>query len=490
MTGSLAGLLSGSPYAGLRLDGAIRTSKRKKEAKSPGQQRDIIRSCESTHGYDVQVIHDSGRDESGSTMNRATLNLVMQRAERGETDGLIVALADRLGRAPIEEAMAYVRRFTGVGKLVLADMGGIPIDLRNAPEETNLVMQLQFARQYWLQTATRALASRTAAVEVGKFVGPTPVGFLSDKGWLVNDPDKGPVMHQAFIVCGTRGIHAAVDYLREHLSETTKRDGTVVAKRWNTDEVRRVLSARVYLGESHSGDLVNHEAHDPIKDADGVPLTEEEFLAAQTEPQARMVNREYLLSHLVHCAGCGAGLVGAQQNHMKRTGKVYARMRCSAMAGAGCCTSITGAAIEDRVRGRIALAMGNEKYRRYLEPVGQEKAKSELKRTKDERKAFMKGIAGAGMPAELIAETAAELQQAVKDAEDKLRKVAAACKQREELPLAAEVLHDDAKFLRGLRAVLSAGLVIRVSGGRGPIAERVDCGALDQLDDGLGVRAA
>src|SRR3954469_279631 len=155
----------------LRLDLPIRTSKRKKEAKSPQQQRDMAYSCAAVNGHEIAMVHDSGRDESGKTMDRTSLNTIMRRVEAGETDGMIVALADRLGRAPIEEAMAYVRRLTGVGVLVLADMGGVAINLDDPATETNLVVQLQMARQYWLMTANRFQRSQRDAVRAGKWIG-------------------------------------------------------------------------------------------------------------------------------------------------------------------------------------------------------------------------------------------------------------------------------------------------------------------------------
>jgi DNA invertase Pin-like site-specific DNA recombinase len=93
---------AGSP--GLRLDLIIRTSKRKAEAKSPKQQRDMAESSATAHGHEIVYVHDSGTDESGKTMNRASLNAARDRLRAGLTDGIIVALADRIGRAPIEQA--------------------------------------------------------------------------------------------------------------------------------------------------------------------------------------------------------------------------------------------------------------------------------------------------------------------------------------------------------------------------------------------------
>jgi DNA invertase Pin-like site-specific DNA recombinase len=111
--------------AKLRLDQPIRTSKRKKEARSPQQQRDMAAMCAKLNGYEIVKVHDSGRNESGKTMDRASLNAIMERIRAGLTDGVIVALTDRLGRAPIEEAMTWINELHAAGgALVLADAGG------------------------------------------------------------------------------------------------------------------------------------------------------------------------------------------------------------------------------------------------------------------------------------------------------------------------------------------------------------------------------
>ena len=181
------------PTQPIRLDLIIRTSKRKKEARSPQQQQDMATACIEVHdNYRLAAVHDSGTDESGKTMNRASINAAMERVRSGETDGIIVALADRIGRAPIEEAMATVREFCSAGVLVIADMGGTPIDLSDGIAETNVVLQLQMARQFWVATAKRFQRSQRDAVAAGKHVGPTPLGYVRRSGRLFHAARRSP----------------------------------------------------------------------------------------------------------------------------------------------------------------------------------------------------------------------------------------------------------------------------------------------------------
>lgn len=438
-------------YAGLRLDGAVRTSKRKREARSPKQQRDMMRACADANGYKVQRIHDSGRSESGKTMDRETLHEVMRRVKAGETDGLILALTDRLGRAPIEEAMAYVRELGNVGYLVLADAGGRPVDLSDPMAETNLVLQLQMARQYWLATAKRFRMSQTDAVKAGKHVGPTPLGYRRKAGRLYVDPKFGPIVTEAYKIAAAQGIHAAVDYLKAN----------VPARSWNTDHARRFLATRTYLGESRTGDLVNLEAHEALTDIDT-------WTAAQTAPRKRRSNGEYPLSHIAECGKCGHGLVGALQTVGERK---YRRMRCSNPACKGG-TSVSADALEMHVRDELKAAFGNAEYRAQFSPNGLAEAAEKLDSASAEvvryvedteiRKLIGDARWRAGMAARVDAENAAR---------EIHRVLAEAAGQYATLPLAHE-LDDPAKFAAALRAVITVDRII-VRPGRGVIGERV-----------------
>ena len=101
--------------------------------------------------------------------------------------GLVAgAWLDRLGRAPIEEAMGLVREITRAGGVVVpADGGGQPIQPDDPEGETNLVLQLQIARQHWATTAKRFRMSRQGAIAEGKAMG-CPFGYR------YNDPTPKP----------------------------------------------------------------------------------------------------------------------------------------------------------------------------------------------------------------------------------------------------------------------------------------------------------
>lgn len=446
--------MTGQP---LRLDLAIRTSKRKKEARSPEQQHDMAFACARVHGYDIVKVHDSGRDESGGTMDRATLNAVMERVQAGQTDGLIVALTDRLSRAPIEEAMAFIRRLVEDhhGVLVLADGAGTPIDLDDEQAESNLVMQLQWARQYRQGTAKRAMRTKRGAIKAGKYVGPAPLGYDRESGRLVPDEHTGPVMSRAYELAARNGPHAALEYLRVE----------VPGRKWDLTYVRRLLASRAYLGESRSGDLVNEEAHPPL-------TTLATWTAAQSDPRQRRASGDYPLSHMVVCGRCGSGLVGQLQT--AHHGRTYRRMRCAASACRGG-TSINADKLEVHILDVLTVALDDHSengFRSQFAPAGLEDARRALAAAQDAVATW------SAMPAARRARLGADYDTGLDvrlDEREHARTTVTTIERQasdyEDLPLSSE-LGDPVQFAKGLRALTSLDRLV-VAPGRGKVGDRV-----------------
>jgi hypothetical protein len=386
-------------------------------------------------------------------MDRASIHAALARIRAGESDGIIVALADRIGRAPIEEAMATVREFGTIGKLVLADMGGTPLDLNEATVETNLVMQLQFARQYWLMTANRFQRSQRDAVKAGRFIGPTPLGYKRhtsgpDKGRLYPDRKRGPVVTRAYKVAAHGGIHAAIAYLEEMVPE----------RKWTTDAVRKLLRSRVYLGESNSGTLHNPDAHEPLIDLDT-------WTAAQSAPRGRRKNLEYPLTGVARCAECGERLHGQFQT--AASGNTFRRYRCSnAACGGG--SSILASALEEYVRGWLERALATRSpIRELFTPGNLEQARDDLKRAKAERTAYIRKTPAADPDYEVGREDRDRVLSAAQERYDAL---AAQAARVDELP-AADELHKPEQFQRALAAMIDHVTVRR---GRGTVDDRVE----------------
>ena len=449
----------------LALDLIIRTSKRKKDARSPQQQIDMAKAMADVGGHEIVFVHDSGRSESGKTMDRGSVHAANERVAAGEVDGVIFAMADRIGRATIEETMTFVRSLYRVGYLVIADIGPDPIDLSDPNVETNLVIRLQFARDQWVNAARRFRRSQVDALAAGRFIGPTPLGYAREAGRLVEHPELGKVIREAYRRAARDGLHAAIGYLAEKVPE---RD-------WTTSSARKVLGSRVYLGESWiwipkddrdpDGEKVrktNPAAHGALTDL-------ATWTAAQTAPHTRRPNADYPLSGVARCDACGGPLVGQFQRVDGRgVEREYRRYRCGARSCGGG-SSINADKLEAFVRDLLGVAFASRARRVRSGTGGLEEARATLEEAQAELQAYLTNPAVSALRDSFTA--GAEIRaRVVEEARQRFQEVAGRSA-REELVVAASELDDPAQFARALRAMVES---VSVRRGRGAVADRVE----------------
>ena len=454
----------------MRLDLVIRTSHRKQGGQSPAQQRQQADMICAAGGHTIAAVHDSAVSESGKTMERAALAAATRRIQAGETDGIVVGYLDRLGRAPIEESMAFVRELVGDGGvLVAADWGPEPIDLTDPSTETMLVIRMQMNREQWTKATARYRLSQRNAVEAGKFVGPTPFGYSRRAGRLYEHPARGPMVRQAYRLAERDGLAAAVDHLR----------AAAPGRKWNSDSVRKLLASHAYLGWSrvvHDDEtLLNEDAHAALCDSPA------QWRAAQSAARSRRSSGDYPLSHLVRCASCGEGLVGALQTVRGRT---YRRMRCSAVCQGGV-GSVSADGLEAHVRSLAAAWVDRTGWLASYVPTDTDALTERLTAAEYDLASYHDGVSG--LSGELIRRGIDKRQRAVDSLRAELREIGAAARRSELLPDAEQVRTDDAALAAVLRAGLDSGVVVRVAGGRLPIDRRVE---VDGLQQGVGVLAA
>jgi DNA invertase Pin-like site-specific DNA recombinase len=440
----------------LRLDLIIRTSQRKLAGQSPKQQRQQAEAICAQGGHEIVAVHDSGRSESGKTMDRGSINAFRARHREGLTDGVVVGYLDRLGRAPIEESMTFVRELVGDGgALVAADWSADPIDLADSNTEDMLVFRMQMNRSQWNKAAERYQLSQRNAIKAGKWIGRAPVGFekVSEgerKGCLTEHEHYGPIMAEAYRVAAIDGHAAVVDYLVRMVPERAW---------WDAPEVRRVLACKAYLGEVHYGSYEpNLHAHPPLIDRDT-------WQAAQTDAKDIRASATYLLSKVVHCEGCGEGMTGQFQQFRKTVAPIAAIAARTATAAAGPRSVLTR--LEAHVRERVAALMGDRKVRVRFEVAGLQDARDALASAKAGRDAFADDLdRQEALGDEAANRTAAAHRRRVEQAQAHYEQVAKQAIRNRELPGAEKVRHDDDTLLRALRLLATRDVIPVVGRGR------------------------
>lgn len=278
----------------LRLDGYIRVSRvsgRDGESFiSPALQREKIETYCATHGHQLVHVWEE-LDESGARRDRPKWTRMLDRVERGQTDGVIVSKLDRFSRDVVSGLMAIERIEAAGGSLVLVDE---QVDSSTPIGRMVLQMLLSVAEWFRSQTAAGWKETHRRVVARGVHVASPAVGYRRrDDGRLEPDPDAAPVVREAFVMRARGESTGAVAAMLNGAGVTTSR-----GNRWTAGTVTRLFASRVYLGEARAPGLVNPDGHEPIVD----PATHALANAART---TRGPNQgRHLLSGLVRCAGC------------------------------------------------------------------------------------------------------------------------------------------------------------------------------------------
>ena len=280
----------------VRADGYVRVSRvggRGGESFiSPEIQEERIRAYVRSRQFELGVIHHE-LDRSGTDSARPQLAEALQRVQRAESDGIIVARLDRLARSALDALTAIQ---------AIADAGGVFVSVEDGFDSSTqfgramMTILLAFAelelarvRDNWDSAQERAIARGV------HFGGPVPIGYRRGRdGRLLPDEHTSSHVLDAFRRRAAGATSAEIARLLNHNRMKDERrlaDGC---------SIKYMLGNRAYIGEAHYGRHRNAAAHPAI-----VPtrLWLEAQLAAEI-PYSHPASRT-LLSGLIRCAACG-----------------------------------------------------------------------------------------------------------------------------------------------------------------------------------------
>lgn len=415
----------------------------------------------------------------GKSWPEPKLAELIRRVDAGEFDGIVVYDLSRFGRHLA--ALEVIERWAEEGKVFLS--ASDKFDATTASGRMCLRMMMVVARYYWEAARDRFAESQGKAFDRGAHIGRTPFGYLRitepkhpQAGCLYPDPETAPIVTEAFERAAADGLHAAMNYLNV----------AAPGRRWETDDVRRMLRLRTYLGEVKLGD-VRKRGHTPL-------TTLDTFTTAQTEPGKRATNGDYVLSKLAVCAECGEGLTGQLQS-IQGKGK-QRRMRCSNAACKGG-SSISADALDAHVRAVLRAELGTQTWHVRFAVDGLEDARRALIAAEDERQRFAVDTEWIGaLGPEAAKANALAFAAKVEEARQRYEAIADYAARSQRLP-GADELDDDQQLLRAIGAVVGSITVARGRrGGRNhpPVSTRVVIRDIDgvvlDLDDGAREAAA
>lgn len=448
------------------MDGYIRVSRTmgRKGAGyiSPDVQRESIQRWADYSGVRIAAWHED-YDESGGTQNRPGLRACMERIQGGQTGGLACWRVDRFARnvGPAEADIELIR--SADARIAFTDEN---LDTSGPMGEYLLTNLLAMARLQRQQLSSGWETARGRAIQRGAFIGMAPLGYrkIRDKnhpkvGALEPDPDTQDVVIEAYRLARAEGVHAVARYLKAQ----------VPSGRWTPFMVRRLLSNRVYLGESrHGEDLVNPKAHEPL-------VTLGNWLAAQFDGAfKRGPSGRYPLSGIARCSSCNGPMVG-QIGHPLKSGERPRRYRCSTKwnegdeceAPASCLAEPLEAVVREELR---SLVTG---VRAVGAVPGQDVSalEREIEEARADRLEFATDLTiKKALGIEAYRAGCEARAQAVEKLEECYRQASAGSSIRIAVDLAGDLDEPD-QFQRALAAVVER---VDVQRGRGPLDSRVN----------------
>lgn len=323
----------------LRLDGYVRVSRVGGRAGegyiSPAVQRDAIEGYAGELGGEIVAWHDD-QDFTGGNVDRPGFQSMLERLRAGETDGIVVMKVDRFARS-VADGTTIIREIVDAGQVFASCHERI--DPKTPEGKYMLTTFLANAELFLDQAKASWWGSKSRAIARGVHIGPTPIGYLKVKSQpLTIDPVYGPAITALFERAKTEPKGAE---LARFMTSLAPRES---GQPWQSSEIRRWLSSRIYLGEVSYGDhFANPDAHPPLTDP-------ETFEAVQREPGERRRNggSPFLLSGLVRCSSCRYSMSGSNAGGADQSTPVY---RCGASGTRRCPESslIVARRLEDLV---------------------------------------------------------------------------------------------------------------------------------------------
>ena len=334
----------------MRFDGYIRVSRvagRGGESFiSPRAQRDQITAWAKFRGVEILAWHED-LDRSGGTIDRPGFQRAIERIERGETEGLVVAKLDRFARS-IQAAYQAIGRIDEVGGTFTSVADQFDLSTPSGKLTFNILASFaQFERDRIAESWREA---RARAIDRGVHLR-TPFGYERGSGGALVPNEDARHVKEAFAM---RAAGASWQEIAEYLNRGSR---TTSGVRWSARTARTLLQTRTYTGVAWHGEFENRAAHEAI-------VSDAEFLAARRVRGVTPRRGEgALLAGLVRCAGCR---YAAKRGKAKsRTGEIVRQYRCFGTTGGGKCpapVSIVEWRVDELVERAFLNRVGDRAY--------------------------------------------------------------------------------------------------------------------------------
>lgn len=295
------------------LDAYIRVSHTgdRSEEESTEMYEAMIRDWADRSGATIGVVVTDTDVSGAAPVAERGLERLIQRAEAGESEGIVTPFLDRFGRDSIQGAIALKRITDAGGKLVAVRDG---FDSTDEGSKLNFNLRMAIAQDFLDRNAKNWEAVYARAERRGMYLTrKPPFGYRKDEEKrLVVVEAEAEIVRELF-ARRARNENSGVlrRWFRERCASLPEVDGGPhPGTRMTTNGLKKLLRNRAYLGEAKFPTRVKGQPkvvkgnHPPI-------LTEAQWEAAQVKfafTGRTGLSAEAHLRGLVYCSGCGRRL--------------------------------------------------------------------------------------------------------------------------------------------------------------------------------------
>ena len=284
------------------------------------EQRRLIKQGADRFGVELSGVEVVELDVSGSMAAKERgLEELLQRAESGDSEGIIVAWQDRLSRGSLLETAETWERISKAGARLIA--AGDGVDSAKPAQEFYFNIRAAVARDQWQRYASNFETAKRNAVNRGVHIsGRVPLGYIRGEDLrLVPDPKTADLVREIFQRrADGEGISALARWTTaqgQKLGLRSPQDGPFAI---SDVAVRKLLRNPVYLGQARQGEHTKEDAHEPLIER---RLFDEAKLATSSAVRIGRTGTTAgatLIQGLAECGTCGWKLqVGSDRRGLR-----------------------------------------------------------------------------------------------------------------------------------------------------------------------------
>lgn len=278
-----------------------------------------LRVCENyirNNGWDY-LRYYADAHISGRTDKRPQFQAMMDAAERGEFDVLVVYSADRFSRNKFH-SVSYKQKLKSLGIRIAYAAENIP----EGPEGILLESLMEGWAEYYSAELSRKVkrGMSESARKARSNGGRRTFGYRTGPGKeLIVDQEEAAAIRKVYqLVADGQTIQSAVTWLNDQGYLST------IGKPHTFNSVRKMLSNKRYLGYYIWDNIEVPDAVPAIVDKATFYEVQQRF---EENKRAMPKNRiKFLLTGKLFCGCCGSPMTGCSGT--SKTGKVYAYYRC------------------------------------------------------------------------------------------------------------------------------------------------------------------